>query len=67
MINALPGSDAALTDKSAIEAARSAYDALSDLAKTYVSNIDKLILSEQRIKVLSGTKCLPLHPYGRQH
>lgn len=55
MINALPGSDAALTDKSAIEAARSAYDALSDLAKTYVSNIDKLILSEQRIKVLSGT------------
>ena len=54
-IAALKGSDTALSDKAAVEEARRAYDALSEYAKTYVGNIDNLVLSEQRIKELTDT------------
>ena len=54
-ISALP-TELKLTDKAAVEAARSAYDTLSDLAKTYVENLDNLELAEATIASLEATK-----------
>ena len=48
----LPASDdVTVKDKEAIEAARAAYDALSDVDKAKVSNLDKLTLAEAALKV----------------
>ena len=57
-INSLPASDeVALTDKEAIEAAREAYDALSENQKNYVSEdtLKKLTDSEAALKEVTDT------------
>lgn len=52
-IDALPAvGKLALTDKDAVNAARKAYDALSDGAKEYVSNLSVLVAAEAQIKQL---------------
>ena len=53
MIDALPDvEDLKLRDKEAVVEARLAYEALTDLEKKSVNNLDKLIAAERRIAEL---------------
>ena len=54
MINALPD-EITLQDEAAVNAAREAYDALTEGQKAYVGNLEKLLQAEARIVSLKGS------------
>ena len=53
LIDALPTTVTA-SDKASVEAARAAYDALSDVKKALIKNYDKLTAAEAALKALIG-------------
>ena len=53
LIDALPTTVTA-SDKTSVEAARAAYDALSDVKKALIKNYDKLTAAEAALKALIG-------------
>lgn len=55
LINSLPNS-ISISDKSTVESARSAYDALTSVQKGYVSNYNKLIAAERAINTLEKNR-----------
>lgn len=55
LIDALPAAaDVTVRDKDAIEAARAAYDALTDAQKAEVTNLNKLVAAEEAFAALAG-------------
>ena len=57
LINSLPNS-ISISDKSTVETARSAYDALTSVQKGYVSNYNKLIAAEEAINTLEKNRAV---------